>query len=54
MFEYAKIRQRDLERAASQYRLAASLPRRHSWQLGRYRLTFAKSADRQLHSSGAC
>lgn len=51
MIEYAKVRQRDMERAAFQQRLADSLPRRHTWHLGRYRVTVVKPGDPQFYNS---
>jgi hypothetical protein len=46
MFELAKTLQAEKRRVASQYRLADSLPRYHSWSIGRYRLTVARTAER--------
>lgn len=51
MYELAKMRQRELRCEASRHRLVDSLPRRHSWNLGRYRVTVAKTADQRLSSS---
>jgi hypothetical protein len=52
MYEYAKTVQQELRCAASRHRLADSIPRNHTWHLGRYRLTIAKGADRRPLSSG--
>ena len=53
MYELAKTRQAELRCQASHHRLVDSLPRNHTWSLGRYRLTIAKATDRLPLSSGA-
>ncbi len=42
MYDLAKTLQADKRRVADQYRLIDSLPRRHSWSIGRYRLTVTR------------
>ena len=51
MYQLAKTLQAEKRHTASQFRLADSLPRCHSWSIGRYRLTVAKAAERSLHTS---
>jgi len=53
MFELAKTLQAEKRRVADQYRLVDSLPRHHSWSIGRYRLTVTRrqSANSALPES---
>ena len=51
MYQFAKMIQEERRREASHYRLAHSLPRSHSWSIGRYRLTIAKAPEGSLPSS---
>lgn len=51
MYQFATTLLEERRREASRYRLADSLPRRHTWSLGRYRITVAKAAEPSLHSS---
>jgi hypothetical protein len=46
MYELAKTIQAERRRDADQYRLADSVPRYHSWAIGRYRFTVARRAER--------
>ncbi len=45
MFELAKTLQAEKRRVADQYRLVDSLPRHHSWSIGRYRLTVTRRSS---------
>ena len=51
MYEFAKMIQEERRREASHHRLANSLPRSHSWSIGRYRLTVAKAPEGSPYSS---
>ena len=51
VFELARVLQEEKRREASLHRLADSLPRCHSWSIGRYRLTVAKAGEGSVHSS---
>ena len=51
MYEYAKVIQDERIREADRYRIASSLPKCRSWELGNYKITIRRRS-RDLVASG--
>lgn len=51
MYEYAKVIQDERIREADRFRIASSLPKCRSWELGNYKITI-KRRSRDLASAG--
>lgn len=51
MYEYAKVIQDERIREADRYRMASSLPKCRSWELGSYKITIRRRS-RDLAAAG--